>query len=78
MEVISNPSGNGSNGVIGMLLQLLLKIDEESVASSHYITRASPKSIMSQLYFGVNKGSLILAMRLEWGKCLNQIWLDTQ
>jgi hypothetical protein len=47
MEVISNPSGNGSHGVIGILLQLLLKIDEESVASSHSITRVSPKSIMS-------------------------------
>ena len=48
IEVISSPSSNGSNGVVGMLLRLLLTIDEESVASFHRITRASPKSIMSQ------------------------------
>ena len=54
MEVISSPSGNGSKGVVAMLLRLLLKIDEESVASFHQITRASPKSRMSQDYAGVD------------------------
>ena len=34
-EVISSPSGNGSKGVVGILLQLLLSFDEGSVASFH-------------------------------------------
>jgi len=49
MEVISNPSGNGSNGVLGIPLQLLLKIDEESVPSSYRMAKASPKSRMNRL-----------------------------
>jgi hypothetical protein len=48
IEVISNPSGKGSNGVIGIFLQLLLKIGEESVASFSHLTKASPKSRMSR------------------------------
>jgi hypothetical protein len=40
--------------VVGILLRLLLKIDEESVASFHQITRASPKSRMSRIYAGVD------------------------
>src|SRR5450755_1465153 len=52
MDVMSSPSGNGSKGVVGIPLRLLLKSNEESVASFHRITRGSPKSIMSQLYIG--------------------------
>src|SRR6266496_2829729 len=54
MEVISSSSGNGSNGVVDILLRLLLKMNEESVASFHHITKGSPKSRMSQLYAVVN------------------------
>src|SRR5450755_2385720 len=56
MDVMSSPSGNGSKGVVGIPLRLLLKSNEESVASFHRITRGSPKSIMSQIYAGVDIG----------------------
>ncbi len=47
IEVISSSSGNGSKGVVDSLLRLLLKMNEESVASFHHITKGSPKSRMS-------------------------------
>ncbi len=47
MEVISSSSGNGSKGVVDSLLRLLLKMNEESVASFHHITKGSPTSRMS-------------------------------
>ncbi len=46
--MISNSSGNGSNGVVGILLRPLLKRNEKSVASFHHISRGSPKSFKSQ------------------------------
>ncbi|HLH61511.1 MAG TPA: hypothetical protein VKV20_07480, partial [Ktedonobacteraceae bacterium] len=61
-EVISSPTGNGNNGVVGMLLRLLLKSDEESVASFHYITSASPKSRMSPSTLMI-LGGLMQAMK---------------
>jgi hypothetical protein len=57
MDVISSPSGNGNNGVVGILLRSLLKFDEDSVASFHQTTRVSPKSCMSQKYAGVDRSS---------------------
>ena len=54
MEVISSSSGNGSKGVVDILLRLLLKMNEESVASFHHITKGSPTSRMSQHYAGVD------------------------
>jgi len=54
MEVISSSSGNGSKGVVDSLLRLLLKMNEESVASFHHITKGSPTSRMSHIYAGVD------------------------
>jgi hypothetical protein len=73
MEVISSPKGNGSNGVVGMLLRLLLKSDEESVASSHQITRGSPKSRMSQLYVGVNTHAHESIDRSHFGQHMGRV-----
>ncbi len=46
MEMISKPSGRGSNGVVGIPLRLLLTFHEGSVADLSQIARHSPKSIM--------------------------------
>ena len=67
IEVISSPSGNGRSGVVGILLQYLLKYDEESVASFLCFSRASPKTCMSQLYIAVNSGSVYAARLQEAG-----------
>jgi hypothetical protein len=52
IEIISSLSGNGSNGVVGIPLRPLLKIDERSVADFCPIAGVSPKSFKSQLYIG--------------------------
>lgn len=43
MDVISSPSGNGSNGVVGIPLQLLLNFNERSVAVFCRIARFHQK-----------------------------------
>jgi len=53
MEIISSSSGNGRNGVVGIPLRLLLKVNKRSVADFCPIAKASPKSFKSQLYIGV-------------------------
>jgi len=43
--IISSPSGNGSKGVVGIPLRLLLQFDGGSVASFHSITNGFTKKV---------------------------------
>ena len=53
-EIISNGSGNGRNGVVGILLRLLLTFDVRSVADFSPVARGSPKSFKSRDYTGLD------------------------
>lgn len=54
MAVISNPSGSGKSGVVGIPLLPLLQKDAHSGASWLRIARVSPKSYMSHCRVGID------------------------